>query len=64
MKISKEKLSEYARLIVRTGANVQPGQVVQLSIAVEQHEFAAMITDHGGSLSRRSEKSQSELAFR
>ena len=32
MQISKEKLSEYARLIVRTGANVQPGQVVQLSI--------------------------------
>ena len=45
MQISKEKLSEYARLIVRTGANVQPGQVVQLSIAVEQHEFAAMITE-------------------
>ena len=45
MQISKEKLSEYARLIVRTGANVQPGQVVQLSIAVEQHAFAAMITE-------------------
>ena len=45
MQISKEKLSEYARLIVRTGANVQPGQVVQLSIAVEQHEFAALITE-------------------
>ena len=43
MQISKEKLSEYARL--RTGANVQPGQVVQLSIAVEQHEFAALITE-------------------
>ena len=47
MQISKEKLSEYARLIVRTGANVQPGQVVQLSIAVEQHEFAALITEIG-----------------
>ena len=45
MQISKEKLSEYARLIVRTGANVQPGQVVQLSIAVEQHAFAALITE-------------------
>ena len=45
MQIRKEILSEYARLIVRTGANVQPGQVVQLSIAVEQHEFAAMITE-------------------
>ena len=45
MWISKDKLKEYARLIVRTGANVQTGQVVQLSIAVEQHEFAAMITE-------------------
>ncbi len=45
MQISKEKLMEYARLIVRTGANVQAGQVVQLSIAVEQHEFAAMLTE-------------------
>ena len=45
MQVSKEKLSEYARLIVHTGANVQPGQVVQLSIAVEQHEFAALITE-------------------
>ena len=45
MQISREQLKEYARLIVRTGANVQPGQVVQLTIAVEQHEFAAMITE-------------------
>ena len=45
MQISRQLLSEYARLIVRTGANVQPGQIVQLSIAVEQHEFAAMITE-------------------
>ena len=45
MQISKEKLQEYARLIIRTGANVQPGQVVQLSIAVEQHEFAEMLTE-------------------
>ena len=45
MKISKEKLSEYARLIVRTGANVQPGQVVQLSISVDHHDFAGMLTE-------------------
>ncbi len=38
-------LRDYARLIVRTGANVQPGQIVQLTISVEQHEFAAMITE-------------------
>ncbi len=40
-----EKLQEYARLIVRTGANVQPGQTVQLTISVEQHAFAAMLTE-------------------
>ncbi|MBQ9664183.1 MAG: aminopeptidase [Oscillospiraceae bacterium] len=45
MQVNRQLLSEYARLIVRTGANVQPGQAVQLSIAVEQHEFAAMVTE-------------------
>jgi len=45
MTLSKELLQKYARLIVRTGANVQKGQVVQLVISVEQHEFAAMITE-------------------
>ena len=43
--ISENVLRKYAELIVRTGANVQPGQVVQLTIAVEQHEFAAMLTE-------------------
>lgn len=45
MQVSPSLLSEYARLIIRTGANVQPGQVVQLSISVEQHEFAALLTE-------------------
>ena len=45
MEITKEILQSYARLIVRTGANVQPGQVVLLNIAVEQHEFAAMVIE-------------------
>ena len=45
MNINRETLQEYARLIVRTGANVQPGQIVQLWISVEQHEFAAMVTE-------------------
>ncbi len=32
-------------MIVRTGANVQPGQTVQLSIAVDQHNFASLLTE-------------------
>lgn len=43
--ISEKLLRKYAELIVRTGANVQPGQTVQLYVAVEQHEFAALIID-------------------
>jgi len=45
MHISKELLQKYARLIVRTGANVQPGQVVQLTVSVEEHQFAALMVD-------------------
>ena len=45
MTISKDLLQKYAEVIVRTGANVQPGQVVQLTISVEQHEFAAFIIE-------------------
>ena len=45
MKITNELLQSYARLIVRSGANVQPGQPVLLMIAVEQAAFAAMLTE-------------------
>ena len=45
MGITNELLRKYAELIVRTGANVQKGQVVTLTVAVEQHEFAALITE-------------------
>ena len=45
MTISKELLRKYADLIVRTGANVQAGQIVQLVISVEQHEFAALVME-------------------
>ena len=45
MSISQNLLQKYAELIVRTGANVQPGQVVQLTIAVEQHAFAALLIE-------------------
>ena len=45
MKVSRDLLRKYSRLIVRTGANVQPGQIVQLTVSVEQHAFAALITE-------------------
>lgn len=38
-----EKLREYARLIVRTGANVQKNQYVVLNCSVENHEFGRMV---------------------
>ena len=44
MSINGSLLQKYAELIVRTGANVRPGQTVQLTVAVEQHEFAALLT--------------------
>ena len=45
MKVTQEILQSYARLIVRSGANVRPGQPVLLNIAVEQAAFAEMITE-------------------
>ena len=45
MKITDTILRKYAELIVRTGANVQPGQIVQLTISVEQHAFAALVME-------------------
>lgn len=45
MSISPKLLEKYAELIVRTGANVQPGQVVQLTVSVELHAFAALIAE-------------------
>ena len=45
MGISNELLKKYAKLIVRTGVNVQKGQVVTLYSAVEQHAFAALVAE-------------------
>ena len=45
MSVSQNLLQKYAELIVRTGANVRPGQVVQLTISVEQHDFAALVVE-------------------
>ena len=45
MKVTPEILQSYARLIVRSGANVRPGQTVLLFIAVEQAPFAEMLVE-------------------
>ena len=42
---NEQVLKKYAELIVKTGANVQPGQIVQLTASVEQHAFAAMVIE-------------------
>ncbi|MGQ7656922.1 aminopeptidase [Streptococcus suis] len=39
----KENLAKYAKLLVSTGINVQPGHTVQLTISVEQAELARLI---------------------
>ena len=38
-------LRKYARLIVRVGANVQPGQPVTLTAAVDQSAFAVLVAE-------------------
>ena len=45
MMIDHKILQKYAQLIVRTGANVQSGQVVNLTVSVELHDFAAMVME-------------------
>ena len=41
--MKKELLESYAKLIVTSGANVQKGQYVFITISVHQEEFAAML---------------------
>ena len=43
--MTEKLLQKYAELIVRTGANVQEGQVVQLSVAVEEYAFAKLLIE-------------------
>ncbi len=45
MSFNRNLLEKYASLIVCTGANVQRGQVVNLTISVEQHQFAALLME-------------------
>ncbi len=41
--MNKKLMKKYAELTVRTGANVQKGQDVFITISAELHEFAAML---------------------
>ena len=41
--MDKKLLSEYAKLMVKVGANVQPGQKVRLYAEVDQHELATLV---------------------
>ena len=43
--MKKTVLREYARLIVRTGMNVQKGQVVQILADLDQPEFVQMVVE-------------------
>ena len=45
MKVTKEILEKYARLSVRTGMNVQPGQVVSITASVNQVPFTMMVAE-------------------
>jgi len=41
--VDKVKLENYAKLLVRSGGNVQPGQLVIVSCAVDDAEFGRMV---------------------
>ena len=43
--MNPETLRKYAQLIVRVGANVQPGQPVMLTASVDQSPFAALVAE-------------------
>ena len=43
--MNKTLLREYARLAVRTGANVQKGQFVVIRASVEMNEFAVTVAE-------------------
>ena len=43
--MKKSVLREYARLIARTGVNVQPGQEVFIAAELDQPEFVKMLVE-------------------
>ncbi len=67
--VSEEKVREYARLIVRTGVNVQPGQEITVSCPVEHYEFGRMVIEEaykagaGEVIMRWNDQEESRLFF-
>ena len=43
--MKKSVLKEYARLIVRSGMNVQPGQEVLIRAGLDQPEFVKLVVE-------------------
>lgn len=43
LQMDKNMLSEYAKLMVKVGANVQKGQKVRLYAEVDQYELATLV---------------------
>ena len=43
--MKKTVLRQYARLIARTGVNIQPGQEVFIAAELDQPEFVALLVD-------------------
>ncbi len=43
--IGQEKIREYARLVVRMGVNVQPGQEIVINCPAEHYEFARLLIE-------------------
>ena len=43
--MQKTIMRKYARLIARTGANIQKGQAVKLYASVDQYEFITILVD-------------------
>ena len=47
MKALEPKIDRYARLIVRTGVNVRPGQEMVVQAPAETYEFVRLLVKHG-----------------
>lgn len=43
--VDEKRIREYARLIMRTGVNVQPGQEIVIKCSVEHYEFARLLIE-------------------
>ena len=48
MTTSQERLADYARLAVRVGLNLQPGQVLAVNALLEHAPFARAVARYPG----------------